>query len=259
MNSSRVVRHVLQHPGDRRLPRLLRRHDPRDDRGARRPHGPVGFTNQVVAPHPVHVRLRRAAVEDAGEGARGAAAALPRRRRSARATAATRTTARRRPGTSSARSASTRCRSGATNYVIGSPLFKKATVHLENGRDLVVKAPNNSARNVYVQGLKLNGRRHYGPFLHPPPGPRRRRRRSSSTWARRPRRWAHRQERRAAVGDEGRRAGAAAARHDGRRRRHRDDERRRRGGAVRQRLEHASRRSPASRRGCSTASPAAGR
>ena len=46
---------------------------------------------------------------------------------------------------------------GSENYVIGSPQFKKATVHLENGHDLVVKAPNNSARNVYVQGLKLNG------------------------------------------------------------------------------------------------------
>ncbi|MDT0438374.1 MULTISPECIES: GH92 family glycosyl hydrolase [Streptomyces] len=47
---------------------------------------------------------------------------------------------------------------GGGEYAIGSPLFKKATVHLENGRDLVVKAPRNSARNVYVQGLKVNGR-----------------------------------------------------------------------------------------------------
>jgi putative alpha-1,2-mannosidase len=46
---------------------------------------------------------------------------------------------------------------GSENYAIGSPLFKRATVHLENGRDLVVKAPDNSERNVYVQGLKLNG------------------------------------------------------------------------------------------------------
>ncbi|WP_330348028.1 GH92 family glycosyl hydrolase [Streptomyces sp. NBC_00582] len=47
---------------------------------------------------------------------------------------------------------------GGGEYAVGSPLFKKATVHLENGRDLVVKAPKNSARNVYVQGLKVNGR-----------------------------------------------------------------------------------------------------
>nr|WP_241265473.1 GH92 family glycosyl hydrolase [Streptomyces boncukensis] len=48
---------------------------------------------------------------------------------------------------------------GQPEYAVGSPLFTKATVHLENGRDLVVKAPKNSAKNVYVQGLKLNGKR----------------------------------------------------------------------------------------------------
>ncbi|NUV65222.1 glycoside hydrolase family 92 protein [Streptomyces sp. CAI-85] len=47
---------------------------------------------------------------------------------------------------------------GSGEYAVGSPLFKKATVHLENGRDLVVKAPKNSAKNVYVQGLRVNGR-----------------------------------------------------------------------------------------------------
>ncbi|MGW1032954.1 GH92 family glycosyl hydrolase [Streptomyces antibioticus] len=47
---------------------------------------------------------------------------------------------------------------GSGEYAVGSPLFKKATVHLENGRDLVVKAPKNSAKNVYVQGLRVDGR-----------------------------------------------------------------------------------------------------
>lgn len=47
---------------------------------------------------------------------------------------------------------------GSGEYAIGSPLFTKATVHLENGRDLVVKAPKNSSKNIYVQGLKVNGR-----------------------------------------------------------------------------------------------------
>jgi predicted alpha-1,2-mannosidase len=47
---------------------------------------------------------------------------------------------------------------GSGEYAIGSPLFTKATVHLENGRDLVVRAPKNSAKNVYVQGLKVNGK-----------------------------------------------------------------------------------------------------
>ncbi|TXS67860.1 GH92 family glycosyl hydrolase [Streptomyces sp. sk2.1] len=48
---------------------------------------------------------------------------------------------------------------GSGEYAIGSPLFEKATVHLENGRDLVVRAPGNSARNVYVQGLRVNGKK----------------------------------------------------------------------------------------------------
>ena len=47
---------------------------------------------------------------------------------------------------------------GSGEYAIGSPLFTKATVRLENGKKLVVKAPKNSAKNVYVQGLKVNGR-----------------------------------------------------------------------------------------------------
>ncbi|KRV46688.1 alpha-mannosidase [Wenjunlia vitaminophila] len=46
---------------------------------------------------------------------------------------------------------------GSPEYAIGSPLFTKATVHLENGRDLVVKAPENSRENVYVQGVRVNG------------------------------------------------------------------------------------------------------
>ncbi|MFC3574746.1 GH92 family glycosyl hydrolase [Streptomyces yaanensis] len=47
---------------------------------------------------------------------------------------------------------------GSGEYAIGSPLFTKATVHLENGKDLVIRAPRNSAKNVYVQGLKVNGK-----------------------------------------------------------------------------------------------------
>ncbi|MBR3751413.1 MAG: GH92 family glycosyl hydrolase [Clostridia bacterium] len=43
------------------------------------------------------------------------------------------------------------------NYIIGSPLFKKVTVLLENGKKLVVTAENNSMDNVYIQSMKLNG------------------------------------------------------------------------------------------------------
>nr|SBO97921.1 Alpha-1,2-mannosidase [Nonomuraea gerenzanensis] len=48
---------------------------------------------------------------------------------------------------------------GSPYYAIGSPLFEKATVRLENGGKLVIRAPGNSERNVYVQGLKVDGKR----------------------------------------------------------------------------------------------------
>ncbi|MGL5380775.1 GH92 family glycosyl hydrolase, partial [Clostridium sp.] len=46
---------------------------------------------------------------------------------------------------------------GNDEYAIGSPLFKKATIHLENGKDIVINAPNNSKENVYIQSMTLNG------------------------------------------------------------------------------------------------------
>jgi putative alpha-1,2-mannosidase len=41
---------------------------------------------------------------------------------------------------------------------MGSPLFRKVTLNLENGQKFIIEAPNNSAENVYVQGATLNGR-----------------------------------------------------------------------------------------------------
>ncbi|SMC71884.1 alpha-1,2-mannosidase, putative [Kibdelosporangium aridum] len=54
---------------------------------------------------------------------------------------------------------------GAPTYALGSPLFTKATVNLENGRKLVVNAPKNSKQNIYVQGLKVNGKPYDKTFL----------------------------------------------------------------------------------------------
>jgi putative alpha-1,2-mannosidase len=42
-------------------------------------------------------------------------------------------------------------------YVLGTPLFRKTVLHLENGKDFVISAPNNSAANLYVQSASLNG------------------------------------------------------------------------------------------------------
>jgi hypothetical protein len=49
-------------------------------------------------------------------------------------------------------------RMGAPEYVIGSPAFPRAEIDLGNRRKLLVIARNNSARNVYVQSLTLNGK-----------------------------------------------------------------------------------------------------
>lgn len=46
---------------------------------------------------------------------------------------------------------------GAGQYVIGSPLFNKVTLHLENGKTFVVNGINNSHKNVYIKRASLNG------------------------------------------------------------------------------------------------------
>ena len=46
---------------------------------------------------------------------------------------------------------------GNGELVFGSPLFKKITLHHENGHDLIIEAPNNSSTNIYVGGLTING------------------------------------------------------------------------------------------------------
>ena len=47
---------------------------------------------------------------------------------------------------------------GTDEYVIGSPLFKKAIITLENGNKFIIEAENNSDENVYIQSGTLNGR-----------------------------------------------------------------------------------------------------
>jgi predicted alpha-1,2-mannosidase len=47
---------------------------------------------------------------------------------------------------------------GGTAYAIGSPLYREATIHLENGHAINIEARDNSTSNVYVQGLTLDRR-----------------------------------------------------------------------------------------------------
>jgi len=43
-------------------------------------------------------------------------------------------------------------------YVIGAPLFKKVTLNLENGKQVVINAATNSAENRYIESMKFNNR-----------------------------------------------------------------------------------------------------
>lgn len=45
---------------------------------------------------------------------------------------------------------------GTDQYVIGSPLFKKATITLENGKKFIIEGENNAERNVYILSGTLN-------------------------------------------------------------------------------------------------------
>ncbi|MCG8384071.1 MAG: glycoside hydrolase family 92 protein, partial [Cytophagales bacterium] len=47
-----------------------------------------------------------------------------------------------------------------TQYVIGSPLFEKVTLTMENGKTLVIKANMNNAKNVFIESVKFNGKAH---------------------------------------------------------------------------------------------------
>ncbi len=49
---------------------------------------------------------------------------------------------------------------GIEEYVIGSPLFDKVIIHLENGKHFIIRAKNGGLRNLYVQSLRLNGKDH---------------------------------------------------------------------------------------------------
>jgi len=46
---------------------------------------------------------------------------------------------------------------GSDQYIIGSPVFDKATIHLENGREFVIKADNVNKENHYIKSSELNG------------------------------------------------------------------------------------------------------
>ncbi|MDL2211102.1 GH92 family glycosyl hydrolase [Bacteroides sp. OttesenSCG-928-M17] len=54
---------------------------------------------------------------------------------------------------------------GTDQYVLGSPLFKKATLYLENGNHLVIDAANNSPERVFIDSLYVNGNEYTNNYL----------------------------------------------------------------------------------------------
>ena len=49
---------------------------------------------------------------------------------------------------------------GTDEYVLGAPLFKKAILTFEDGKQIVINAPKNNTHNVYVESLHLNEQPH---------------------------------------------------------------------------------------------------
>jgi predicted alpha-1,2-mannosidase len=54
---------------------------------------------------------------------------------------------------------------GTGEYVLGSPLFNKATLRFENGKKLVINASKNSPSNIYVQDVQIRGHRIKGNYV----------------------------------------------------------------------------------------------
>ena len=48
---------------------------------------------------------------------------------------------------------------GLPTYTIGSPVFPRATIHLDNGSDFDIIAENASDANKYIQSVSLNGKK----------------------------------------------------------------------------------------------------
>ena len=55
---------------------------------------------------------------------------------------------------------------GSKNYALGSPLVKEATIHLNNGKTLIILVNNQSKENVYVKSVLINGKAIKGAILN---------------------------------------------------------------------------------------------
>lgn len=54
---------------------------------------------------------------------------------------------------------------GTDEYVLGSPVFQKTTITLEDGKKFVIEAEDNSNKNIYIQSATLNGEEYSRNYL----------------------------------------------------------------------------------------------
>jgi len=54
---------------------------------------------------------------------------------------------------------------GSNEYAIGSPLFKKVTLHFENGKRLTITADNNVGENPYIASMQVNKKNYTKNYL----------------------------------------------------------------------------------------------
>ncbi|MDR6550611.1 GH92 family glycosyl hydrolase [Paenibacillus qinlingensis] len=54
---------------------------------------------------------------------------------------------------------------GVPEYVIGSPMFERMTLHLENGKQIVIEADHNAQSHRYVESVHVNKQRHLSLFF----------------------------------------------------------------------------------------------
>ena len=54
---------------------------------------------------------------------------------------------------------------GTDEYVLGSPLFKKMTLNLDNGKKVIINASDNNKTNRYVNSMSVNGNTYTKNFL----------------------------------------------------------------------------------------------
>jgi len=54
---------------------------------------------------------------------------------------------------------------GTNEYIIGSPVFNKVTINLENGNKFIVHANGNNDKNIYIQSARLNDSDHSRSYI----------------------------------------------------------------------------------------------